>query len=371
MLMAIAFFVLTVGWLALPFLPALRELMRGKDTAPLRVSPASAGEIRLFARNWRSLIAENLGPALSGVAASGREEAAQLADGTPARLLPADFDFELLPEEKEQGYTENILAGAGDLHLPGNNSFLGEVHVEGNLHCDKSVILRAALATGDLSLDPGCVSLRWLHADGELRAGEDCALYGRVSSDRALQLERDCRFERLGSPRILTGVAEDAPDPAPAAERREIKPKDLPGFVEEEGGRVLVRGDLELPSHASLKANLVVTGKLKVGEGSELDGNVKARKGVVLERSTCIKGSLVSGGGLAAGPHCRLDGPVLAERELVLGSCCRVGGPKRLTTVSGERVRLRPGIEIHGSVRTSAWGEVLPSSQNGEEGRNG
>ncbi len=369
MLMAIAFFTLTIGWLALPFLPALRELMNGKDTKPLSVSPTALGEIRDFARVWRNLIVENLGPALGEVAASGKEATATMPDGTRARLLPADCELELLPDERERGYSEHVVAATGDLDLPANESFLGEMHVDGMLRCGDGVILRAALATGDLSLGDGCVGLRWLHTDGELRAGQDCSLFGRVSADRAMRLETDCRFERLGAPRILTGGALDPPEAAPIKERREIKPKDLPGFVEEAGGRVLVKGNLELPAHVRLEANLVVTGKLLVGEGCEIIGSVKAHKEIVLERSCKVQGALVGGENLVAGPHCRLDGPVLAERELQLGSCCRVGSLDRPSTLSGERVKLRPGVEVHGSVRTSGWGEVLPPSRNGEEKR--
>ena len=54
MLPFLALLGVTLAWLLLPMLPALRELMRPTDTAPLQVVDRSAGYVAYFARNFRS-----------------------------------------------------------------------------------------------------------------------------------------------------------------------------------------------------------------------------------------------------------------------------------------------------------------------------
>jgi hypothetical protein len=356
----VLFFLITVLLLALPFLPALRELLRPRDVEPLRVASSSEVEIRRFAEGCRHLVNETLSDQLAACEKQGREIRTSLEDGGEARILPAGSTVAMAEEDGSIGYTQELLLSPGSLSLPPEKSFLGEIVAKGDLRSGRGDIIRAALAEGDIALAAGSVSLRWLHADGELSAEEDCALYGRVSADGAIRLSPFNRFERLNAPRILSAEAEDPPPAPQMKERKELDPKKLPGFQELAGGRCLVKGNLELPAHSRLACDLVVTGALRVGEDTEIDGRVKARRALHLEPGVTVTGALVSGRELETEAHCILAGPVLAEGDLILGSCCRVGSMEEPTTVLAEHSRLRPGVIIHGSLRARDWGEVLP-----------
>lgn len=358
----VLFFGLTVGWLALPFLPALIELLKGRDVKPLRVVTSSEVDIRHFAKGCRRLVNTILDEDLEACRREGAPRDVDLPEGGRARILPGGSLAELDGVEARAGYTQRLFLSPEDLQLQPDASYLGEIFVKGDLRGGERDILRAALAEGDMVLAPGTISLRWLHADGEFRAEEDCALYGRVSTDRAMRLGVHCHFERLNAPKVLCAEAENPPAPPDSRERQRLAPEDLPGFVDLAGGRCLVRGDLELPPHSLLRTNLVVTGALHVGEGCEIDGDVKARRKLHLDRGVTVTGALVSGRELDVEAYCRLGGPVLAERDLSLGSCCRVGHPDRPTTLCGDHLRLRPGTILHGSVRARFHGEILPAA---------
>jgi len=363
----VLFFFVTVLLLALPFVPAIRELRNPRDMEPLRVASSSEVEIRRFAEGCRILVNDTLGSELATCGREGREIRTTLEDGSEARILPGDHSVALTQEDEPSGYTQDLLLSPGNLSLPPEKSFLGEIAVKGNLIGGKGDILRAALAEGNIELPEGTVSLRWLHADGELKADGDCALYGRVSADRGMELSPLCKFERLNAPTILSAEAENPPPAPDTQERKELEPEKLPGLQDYSGGRALVKGDLKLPAHSRLACDLVVTGTLRVGEDSEIDGRVKARKLLHLERGVVMTGAAVSGDRMTVEAHCRLTGPVLAEGELALGSCVRVGDPEATTTVLAEHLRLRPGVTVHGSLRAREWGEILPPEQEQDE----
>jgi hypothetical protein len=56
MLPFLALLGLTLLWLLLPLLPALRELARPTDVAPLKVVDRSSGYVAYFARNFRQYL---------------------------------------------------------------------------------------------------------------------------------------------------------------------------------------------------------------------------------------------------------------------------------------------------------------------------
>lgn len=363
----VLFFLVTVLLLVLPFVPALRELRNPSDVKPLRVASSSEVDIRRFAEGCRILVNETLGEELAACREEGREIRSTLEDGSQVRILPEGDAFDLETSDDPTGYTQDLLFSPGSLTLPPEKSFLGEIAVKGNLTGGKGDILRAALAEGDIALATGSVSLRWLHADGEVRADEDCALYGRVSANAGLRLSPHCRFERLNAPRVLSAEEGNPPPRPESRELKKLEPEQLDGFQELAGGRCLVKGNLTLPAHSRLDGDLVVTGELRVGEGSEIHGRVKARRALHLEPGVTVTGALVSGNTMTVEAHARLAGPVLAEGDLAMGACCRVGEESATTTVLAEHVKLRPGVIVHGSLRARDWGEVLPSDPERDE----
>src|SRR5512141_411022 len=76
----LALLALGVLWLLLPMLPALRELVRATDVAPLKVVDRSSGYVAYFARNFRQYLARQMA-ALPAEAQAG-DYLGKLPDGT-------------------------------------------------------------------------------------------------------------------------------------------------------------------------------------------------------------------------------------------------------------------------------------------------
>ena len=122
--------------------------------------------------------------------------------------------------------------------------------------------------------------------------------------------------------------------------------------------RTLVEGDLTIPAFHRFEGDLVVTGDLRVGAGVCIEGNVKARGDITLEADARVEGHLFGNRAVFLGRGVSVTGVVMGERRLVVSTGCLLGSATAPTTVSGGRVRLAPGVQIHGTLWALEKGRI-------------
>jgi hypothetical protein len=361
-LVTVLFFGLAMGLFVLPFVPALREIRLRRDAAPLPVAPDSQVDVSYFARRFREFVRGHLELRSAGVQQVSSAAVRIESPHEIFMIVPPVAAADELPINVRSARVDQVLLGMGDLHLRDGQRFLREIYASGSVHSGQRSSFRAILAERGLELGRGTQTLRWAHAEGPLRASAGCRLFGRSSSEESIELIAPCYFERLGAPRIEFGPSPPAtftPDSEPPAPF-ELQAEDLPGYLEREGGRVLVRGDVEIPDGAILDAHLVVWGALRVGAQAQLRGSVKSRGPLQLGPGCVVEGTLISDHALELAEGCRITGPVLADRTAVLAAGCVLGAVQRPTTLRAPRLSVRAGCVIHGSAWALSGGQVLP-----------
>jgi cytoskeletal protein CcmA (bactofilin family) len=330
---------------ALPLLPAVLELHRKSDAMPLSVVQQNAGEIRHFADSFRAYI-KGLEPDLRRSASSGLAATGTLPDGTAYLVLGCPD--EAIPVQ--ENLCPVLVASNWSLRIPARVTFLKDIYTARDLDGGEAGNYRAILADGNVQLGASSSVLRWIHASGELDVGVGCRLQGRVSSDRAVCLQRDCTFLRLNAPQITISVPEgrhDIPDPFVV---RELSPT-----VQ----RVLHDGDFQILPGETVRTNLVVRGKLRVGAGARVCGSLKSGKDMVLGSHACVEGSLISGRRMHIGRDCAIYGPVIAERGMFIAAGTRCGVAGKATTVSAPRIEVEEGVVIFGTLWARESGQVV------------
>jgi len=332
--------------LALPLVPAILELHRKSDAMPLSVIQQNAGEIRHFADSFRIYI-KRLEPDLQRSFSSGQAATGTLPDGTNYMVLGGPDE----PIPTQGNACPVLIATNSDLKTPPGITFLKDIYAGRDFAGGENNNYRAILANGNIQLGPSTCVLRWLHASGELSVGSGCVLQGRVSSDCAVRLQRECTFLRLNAPFIATSEPENSgntrPDPF---EGREFSPT---------VDRVLHDGDFEIKADEIIRTNLVVRGDLRVGAGARVCGSLKSCKDMVLESHACVEGSLISGRRMHIGPHCAIYGPVIAEREMFIETGTRCGSRAKATTVSAPHIEVEEGVLIFGTLWARESGRVV------------
>lgn len=351
-------------WLLLPLWPAWREFRAKTDAQPVRVPHNGEIDVRHSARGFRDYIRANLAHAMARCGEVREITAGSLDDGTAYLIVPGENGSEGVTDQLVQPEPRVILS-CGDLRLAEKARYPLEMYATETVRGEGGNVCRAILARRDIELGPASTLLRWMHAGRSVRVATGGLLYGRVSADRMITLDMGCQFERMHAPRIVFGQPG-----RPAARRVQtgtLGPRDVPGRVEVAAGRWYIQRSLKLPKEKQIEADLVVTGELRIGEGSRIVGNIKSRKDLYLEPGVEVFGSVVSERDLHLGEGCRIHGPLLAERAVTIARDCAIGSPQDPTTVSARKIEVAPGVVAHGTVWAREEGVLLALGQPARE----
>ena len=348
--LATAILVIFAGILfTLPLLPAIIELRLKRDAQPLDVIQQHAGEIRHFSYGFRSYITGLLEP-LRECVSSGTTAQGSMPDGDQYLLLGCTDNTHFVAAGETSATCQSVVAAGMDVILPDGITFTKEVYAAGEITGGEKSVFRALLGEKDIHLGRASTVIRWAHAVGAFRADRDCDLYGRISSDREIQLESGCAFQRLNAPRIVMGHS----DPEEANIGAETAPTSLPG------GRRLVDEDLEIQAGEIVSANIVTRGRLHIGTGARMLGSVKSHEHMTLEAGVHVEGSLISASTMRIGPDCSITGPIIAERGIAIETGTRCGSLWVPTTVSAPTIEIADGVTVFGTIWARTEGQVVP-----------
>lgn len=338
----------------LPLLPAFDELRRKRDAKPLEVIQKHAGDIAYFARVFRNYIAP-VQERLRQCAESRTTGWGRLKNGEEYVLLGDDRrPFSSAANLQGSGCHWLIAAGI-NLALPNGVNFAKEIYSAKSLMGGERNRFRAILCDQDVHLRKDSETMRWAHADGQLRADAGCRLYGRTSSGSEILLAPPCLFQRMHAPRIVMGSARPKTCEAADAIRLEKTGEHKTPLT-----RRLAEGNVEIGSGEVVTENLVARGTLRLRAGSQVLGSVKGYRSVVLDERVHVRGSLISSGELHIGTECRVGGPILAEHQVQIASGTICGAPHFPTTVSSPVVQAMEGTVFFGTVWARERGEVVP-----------
>ncbi len=334
----------TGAMVALPLTPAIMELHRRKDAAPL-VTRTDDGKIENFARSMK----EYMQPLVAlGEDDCGKLLSHVLRDGAAGFIVGME-DIANLPD----GPVDAVVYGRQSLIIPTPVCFVREFYVRGNLRLAGESLLRAVLVEGNAELGDRTSVMRWIHVAGDLEAGQESRLLGRVSADGTLMLRNGCQFERMRARTIHFG----------AQNFRASKRSDSwldPNISYQRVGRVRSHGDFHLGASDVFQGHIVASGKVTIAEDVLTMGNIKARTRVEIGAGTHVEGTIVSRGRTTIGERCYVKGPVLSEEEIVIGAGTEIGTPDCPTTVSAPRIRMFAGSRVCGAVWAREAGEVVP-----------
>jgi predicted acyltransferase (DUF342 family) len=343
----------------LPIWPSLRELRRPRDAGAMAVDALERHDTRHFAQRFRALVDTEIAPLLDPVAAAGDVLTGEFAHGEPYVIVPGSKSYDPHNKEHDAWRVERMLFSSTELNLPDALELRREAYAREDLRVGRDCLLRAAYTEGDAHLADGAATQRWLHAEGSVYVGAECALHGRTSAENMIQFRGSSGFERLRAPRIEIGPRElhDSWRP-PRAELRDYDLAKLGARVELAGGRARIRGDLSIPEGSVVSGDLVVGGDLQVGKDARIQGSVKVHGTAKLRAGVLVTGSLIVLQNCVLGPGCRIRGPLLVEQQLRVGGRCQIGDAVAPSTVRARRIDLSAGCTVHGLLWATERGWV-------------
>jgi cytoskeletal protein CcmA (bactofilin family) len=340
----------------IPLLPAIEEWHARRDVRALRVVRDYDGNVRFFARSFATFVDLHFGEAILQCRREGSARDGVLPDGEPYHIAPPSGSLLIQEDEHRTRRVHRVVVGAGPLLLPDELLFELEIFGHASIRGGRRGVYRALLSRGHIALAEASAVLRWAHAEGSFLAAGANLLYGRVSAERSIALGARTCFTRLHAPVIRFGGG--AKQPTRSLALSHLAPQTLPGVFDTRGGRILVRGDIEIPAGARIEGAMVAAGRVRIGRGAWVSGNVKSGRGVYVEPGACVDGALVSGGAVHIAGSSWMKGPIVAERHISVGGNCHLGSPGQPTTVSAEAILVAPGVTAYGTVWARVVGRV-------------
>lgn len=336
----VAFVLVCLILMSLPFLPALQEWLHPSDAEALPISPNYSSEIDHFAKRLQADAAARLGQGPS----TGYE----------------NFDFVSLPlENMDWLKAPHRLISKESLVTPAPVRTSQALYVEGSVHVGAESSFTALYATGDMELGEQSEIHDWAHAGGTLRMGRKSLALRRVSAGTAIELKEDAWFERLQAPVLRFGASSALHARESSVDVREpANFADLPGAIRQTPSLFLIRGDCTLEADKIYQGSLVVTGFLTVGERTVVNGDIKAREGLSLGEGSSMQGAITCEKRIYIFTNARVVGPVISEGDVLIGSGALVGLPEANTSISARNILVEVGAVVHGAVWAHEVGMV-------------
>ena len=246
------------------------------------------------------------------------------------------------------------------MKLQGGMFYEKEIYAAGDIQSGDRNSFRALLGAGDIRLGDECDIVRWAHSDASIFVGRKNRLYGRISSESAIHLQRDTRFGRMHAPAIHFGESSCA-NATPSRQVKVLKEIPKPDRLVDQGaGRWLVAGSLEIPPESLHHGELVSKQNLTVGAASRIEGSLKSNGTLHLGNEVCVTGALVATGSLHIGRDCRIAGPIVSEGRIMIAAGSVIGDPAHPTTITAQEIHIEEGALVHGSVWARELGYVAP-----------
>jgi cytoskeletal protein CcmA (bactofilin family) len=324
--------------LALPLTPAVRELFSKRDAGPL-VTRKDDGRIENFAHALRAKC-QAYRPYVDRCTELEIDEAVELS-GKEIFVCGRSGAWGG-PNE-----IDTLALCARSVHLPDAFHSFNDFVAYDAVHSGNENLFRALLSEEDIVLGAGTQILRWIHAEGDLVAGENCALLGRASASKSIVLSHGCKFERIHAPAIYSsGEAASLEVRQESAAFAKLARAGM--------GRTRLHDKTHLAAGQQYFGDLVSPKSLLMNEDSSVIGSVKANGKIEMNTGAEVDGSLVATKDVEIHSRCFVKGPLIAERQIVIHPGVQIGLPGAPTTISAPRIHIAPGSVLFGT----AWARV-------------
>ncbi|HMK60708.1 MAG TPA: hypothetical protein VK452_06145 [Dissulfurispiraceae bacterium] len=328
--------ILLVGLFMLPFLPAIREVMRKDDASPLFINMEYSKDPRYFAISFRRLLLKSAGDLPEGIhnITISKSETIKITNQAD---VPSD------------SLIENVFYVKNSLKTGSKVSLQKETYCQGNAQIGESNSIKAVACDGNVDVGKDSTFLRWIDSEKDMTIAENCNLGISATCSGKLSIAVGCTFMRLyGAPIIIAENNMISPAGGESVKYRTVV-----------DGAPTERGISSLPPHDIRNSNLIAEGSLSIGEHAVIHGHIKSHGKIVLGASAVVMGNLFAEKDIEVGPGSRVYGSIFSQGCVKLQQGVTVGDAGRIKSVIGKKgISLECGVRVYGYVATEGKGIV-------------
>lgn len=291
--------------LLIPFIPALIELKKRKDTEPIAIKQNYSKDPAFFGRSFRRILEEAIAKTDKELLESAKSIDIPLSSDKPEKLI--------FFTDKVGGEHPNSI-----VFIKGQESKTveplitnKEVVAYGDIILEHSTSARSMLVFGSLEVKAPLKIARWIHVEGEASIRAPSILGINFYSSERINIESPCIFTRIYAKEINIG--------------REIQKNSFnsPARIE---GSIRSKGAINIKT---ADKSLII------------EGNIISEKDITLEGDVWIKGDIFSHKGILI-----MSGVVVGMKEAIK------------SVVGKKNVIIKDGAKIYGYIHTDGEGII-------------
>ncbi len=350
----------------IPLIPAFTELYLKQDAEPVRIGKFSYLDIDSYSRGFENFLKNKfkglIGPDCSFIEPENKEGT---FNNQPYLYLKKPVARQELVSdiEKNMLFTTRMILSEPDIELPSNMLYESEVFAKGSLATGRNNYLKAAMAHGDVFVQPNTEVLRWISSRGTLSAHGPATFHGRLSAAQKIIADNNILFKWMAAPEIITNPSETVSTIA-ADYRESISYNDTPitelehiDLIEILGNVAFIRGNLAPPPNWRSSLDIIATGNITLMENTILSGKVKANGDLITGHHCKLMQSVVSSKNILIREGSFVKGPLLAE-DIIEIIAATVGEPEQPSSIYAREVSLIGSCKVFGSIYAEDKGEV-------------
>ncbi|MFA7329079.1 MAG: hypothetical protein WC081_06215 [Candidatus Ratteibacteria bacterium] len=323
----------------LPFVPAIRELVRPKDSLALFIKMDYTKNPRYFDRAFKDILEKSLEkvgyePGLKKVQLSKNE----LVDISDSKVVP---DNEIVGNIL---YVRKKFTSGKRVYL-NKEIFAGESAIIGEKN-----VLRAVASDGNITISAGTRVIRWVGTEGSVFVGSDCVLGKLCSCSGLLEIGKACVFNALYGKPINTYKMPDKEVVSVAPKMKNVD--DAAWYVSE--------NHFSIPPGAVINNDIISKRNLTLKKDCTVAGSLKSYGNIVLDEGVTVKGNLFAEGDIIIGGKSTVTGNIFSQSYIRIAGNVRVGETGTIKSVIGKKgIELTGNTVIFGYVLTEGTGRVL------------
>jgi len=333
--------------LIIPFIPAIREIVKPKDLLPLSIDQDYVRDPRFF----ETQLLEELHPVIDA-------QTLGTASHMYKNKVPIDVFQEIKASDKVE--PDHVIIVQNNMNTANKKSFNQPVYVKGKTNVGENCSFEILMVEGDITIGSDFRLNRWMSSNSRIVVKENAMLGKKVNCSGVLQMNKGCRFINLYAMPIATYDVDFnlEIDTSTAV----VMPLDFTEQMTDVGDLnwYISKEVMTIPPYSMVNNDMVVKSDLVLRQGVVVNGNIKVYGKVTLEKEVRVFVELICNSDIEIGEYCYIRENLFTQSRIIVKSGARFGLPGQHKSIIGKKgISLDKNVLIYGNIVTAGEGIVV------------
>jgi cytoskeletal protein CcmA (bactofilin family) len=344
---------------AVPFLPAIIEILFKKDAQALNINMSLYKNPRYFGDSFFEIIHKGLQDAegTDKILSLSKKKYRVKLSSSPEEVFILDSDeINNLPDK-----FDNIVICSENLTINRKKFFSKEIFVNGNLKTEEECFIRAIYINGFANLANRINILRWLHTNNNLYINADANVGVNCYCEETTFVNAKVNFKKIYAKKILIHKQDESID-----KKKSYNLDSVVNFNNLKINKSIIIAN----DNVVIDGNIISDKAITIDGDFWIKGDIFSQEQIILKngvvvgeenkiKSVVIDGNIISDKAITIDGDFWIKGDIFSQEQIILKNGVVVGEENKIKSVVGrENIYLGKNVVIYGYVSTEKSGLI-------------